>query len=113
MRKNKKISTENLYIGRVVRYGIDHKEYYGNIVNTWYSFENFNPPLYTIVRKGFYGHCTDIFNNTSYKISTSSRRDGELVVVLERPIITNNDKIRYKDAEEILEKYKEKVKTKN
>lgn len=36
-----------------------------------------------------------------------------MVAVLEQPIITNDCKIRCKDAEEILEKYKEKVKTKN
>lgn len=111
MRKNKKISTENLYIGRVARYKICYKEYNGKYVNTWYRFENLNPPLYTVVRTDIFGlDAYDIFDDTPYMISTERGKvNGQLVVVLEQPIITQDDKIRYKDAEKILETYKDIV----
>ncbi len=104
MRKNKKISTKNLYIGRIVRYkAFDY---------TKYTLEELNPPLYTIVRTDGYIGVKDIFNETYYTMEHFGN-SGRMVAVLEQPIITNDGKIRYKDAEEILEKYKEKVKTKN
>lgn len=104
MRKNKKISTKNLYIRRIVRYkSFDY---------TMDTLEELNTPLYTIDRADGYIDVKDIFNETYYTIEQSGY-NCRMVAVLEQPIITNDCKIRCKDAEEILEKYKEKVKTKN
>lgn len=70
------------------------------------TLEELNTPLYTIDRADGYIDVKDIFNETYYTIEQSGY-NCRMVAVLEQPIITNDGIIKYKDAEKILETFKD------
>lgn len=107
MRKNKKISTENLYIGRVVSCTLID---YTPIVYPVFLGANRKFKLdevgFTIVRKKSIS-AYDIFNNTEYPLFQYSDY-REIAVSLILPLDSSfGNKIRYKDAEKILETFKD------
>ena len=112
MRKNKKISTENLYIGKIVL--CETYPYFDNSIRHGFSTLQTNVKLhdldYTIVRKEYY-NAYDVFNNTKFPIFESPYINGNgISVFLEFPIPAQfGSKIRYKDAENILKAYKDIV----
>lgn len=107
MRKNKKISTKNLYIGKIVL--CETYPYFDNSIRHGFGTLQKNVKLhdldYTIVRKE-YDNAYDVFNNTEFPIFDGPYING-IAVSLEFPIPAQfGSKIRYKDAENILKAYK-------
>lgn len=104
MRKNKKISTKNLYIGRIVSCTLIGYTPIGNPV----LLGEVKPDEvgFTIVRKRIVS-AYDIFNNTEYPLfQYSDFRDIAVSLIL--PLDSSfGSKIRYKDAEKILETFKD------
>ena len=108
MRKNKKISTKNLYIGKIVL--CETYPYFDNSIRHGFSTAKLHDLDYTIVRKEYY-NAYDVFNNTKFPIFESPYINGNgIAVFLEFPIPAQfGSKIRYKDAENILKAYKDIV----
>lgn len=107
MRKNKKISTGNLYLGRIVSYTLIDYTPIGNPVffgaNKEFKLDEIG---FTIVRKKSIS-AYDIFNNTEYPLSQYVV-DDDIAVSLILPLDSSfGSKIRYKDAEKILETFKD------
>lgn len=107
MRKNKKISTENLYFGRIVSCTLIDYTPIGNplFLDAIREFK-LDEIGFTIVRKRIFS-AYDIFNNTEYPLFHYSD-DRDIAVSLILPLDSSfGSKIRYKDAEKILETFKD------
>ena len=108
MRKNKKISTENLYFGRIASCTLIGYTPIGNLPTFLCRDREFalGDLGFTIVRKQSTS-AYDIFNNTEYPLFQYANSE-DIAVLLISPLDSSfGSKIRYKDAEIILKAFKD------
>ena len=94
-------STKGLCLAEV-KYKI-HR--YDDCGDRLYGLRSFNPKKYVLVRKNEVHDYVDIFTKTNYSTYYSDYfpEDNELVLSVLSPVISNKRRIKYKDAERILE----------
>lgn len=94
------ISTENLYLAVLAKLSFRYE--YDDAVKV--EARPLTPLRYVLIRKeNYYNVSKDIFTKTEYNIGTNGYKPGEITVILVEPIISNKNKITYKDALDILE----------
>lgn len=94
------ISTKNLYLGRLAK--TEEVKFYGYSQYTT-TYSSLIPNRYVLVKKTSDGKYKDQKDDSKYVLSSKSHRVDEIGVTDLEPIVRENNRISYKDANALLE----------